>query len=471
MQFVARHLLFLSLISYLITGCTHIPYFAKPIDAEQSASKLLQKSLNDPNFHAYLFKNGISQDAVPLQSWDLQLLHLTALYFHPDLTVVKERLALAEYSIQTASLKPAVGAGGNIGRSDRANGDINPMSYTLQIDIPFETTSKRAIKVEEAQHLAEAAQMDAAEIAWNLRNQIQLDLINYHEHQRNIALMQRDVNSYTQLASILQKRVDMGLGSSTELSQYQLALQKSQIQLRNLIAKTDSLTMKLSTDVGLSFVTFKAIPIAPINDIQTALDANSISVEQAERLQAEALINRIDIRRALARYAAAESKLKLEVAKQIPDITLSPSYAYEFGDRVWSLGISTLLNLLKQQPTFIQEAEQLRAIQGAQFEALQTAVIAQTQTTQVHYGIAQTNFIAAKEMHSAQLSYLQKIQKQFDAGLIDRLAFTQAQLSVQVAERDVTTAQFEVLRQQAQLEHIVQRPLTEAISITQLNPR
>jgi len=207
------------------------------------------------------------------------------------------------------------------------------------------------------------------------------------------------------------------------------------------------------------------------------VDVNdSVAIDQraslsSETLQSEALINRVDIRRALARYAASESKLKLEVAKQIPDISLSPSYAYEFGDRVWSLGFATLLNLLQQQPRFIKEAEQLRAIEGAQFEVVQASAIAQTNAAWAQYNAAKATLQNAKEMFNAQSAHAQKIQKQFDTGLVDRVALTQAQLNLHLAEQDVNTSAFEVQRQYALLENVVQRPLTDTTTMTQLNAR
>lgn len=464
---VFRVVLLTTLGSSILLGCQQIPYFAKPIDAQQSAVKLSQKSINNPEFITYLSRLGVDEQA-QLQSWDIESLHRAALFFHSDLAVSKEKLALAEYSIQTVANKPAIGVSGGIGRSDRANGDINPMSYTLQIDIPFETTSKRAIKVEEAENLVEVARMDAAEIAWNLRHRIQLDLISYYEQQRLSELLQKELDSYNQLISMLQKRVALGMGSNTELSQYQLMQQKNQILLRNTNAKTEILIAKLAADVGLSVSEFKRIPIANANE---DLSANHNATLSPDTLQADALINRIDIRRALARYAASESKLKLEVAKQIPDISLSPSYAYEFGDRVWSLGFATLLNLLQQQPKLIKEAEQLREIEGAQFEAVQASVIAQTNAAWAQYDASKTSYLSAKEMLSSQRAHVQKIQKQFDNGLVDRVMLTQAQLNLHLAEQDVSTTAFEMLRQHAFLENVVQRPLTETTSMTQLNAR
>lgn len=455
MQATFRNTFNICSVTLALLGCTHQPYTAKPLDAAESAQRLSQKSLDNPAFKAYLLKNGVAESAIPFQTWDISTLTHTALFYHTNLAVVKEKLALAEYSIQVAGLKPALGVNGLIAHSNRANGDINPMSYGLQIDIPIETTSKRAIKVEEAQHLAEVARMDAAELAWQLRHQLQIDLIEYHAHQRQIALLQQEAALYRQVTDMLQKRVNTGLGSNTELAQYQLTLQKAEIQLRNTSAKTVGYKAKLAADVGLSDTQFNAIPIAPLADT-TATEQTEIT---AQSLQTDALINRIDIRRGLARYAAAESKLKLEVAKQVPDIALTPGYVFEYGDRIWSLGLGTLLNLLKQQPTFIHEAELLRTIEGAQFEALQASVIAQVELAHAQYQLALTTVRHANESLLAQRQYLAKVQKQFDAGLIDRLALTQAQLALSVANQDLNNATFDLLRNRALLENVVQRPL------------
>lgn len=466
MQPTLRHLLRTCSLTLVLVGCGHQAYTAKPLDPAQTAHTLSQKSLDNPAFKTYLLNNGVAETAIPFQAWDINTLTHTALFYHADLAVVKEKLALAEYSIQAAGLKPTLGINGTLARSDRANGDINPMSYGLQVDIPFETTAKRAIKVEEAQHLAEVARMDAADIAWQLRHQIQVDWIEYQAHQRLLTLLEQEVTIYRQLTQMLQKRVAAGLGSNTELAQYQLMLQKAEIQLRNASAQSDSFKVKLAADIGLSAAQFSVIPIAPLTEANTSPTQTDIT---AHTLQSDALINRIDIRRGLARYAAAESKLKLEIAKQVPDITLSPGYIFEFGDRVWSLGLGTLLNLLQQQPTLIAEAEQLRTIEGAQFEALQAEVIAQVESVHAQYRLALTTLHHAKEAQRAQHLYIAKIQRQFDAGLVDRLALTQAQLALSVATQDLNNATFDVLRKRALLENVVQRPLSDDATLRTVN--
>src|SRR5205807_1898591 len=52
----------------------------------------------------------------------------------------------------------------------------------------------------------------------------------------------------------------------------------------------------------------------------------SMNKLQFEKIKQVALLNRSDILAALAEYAASESALQLEIAKQYPDIHLGPGY-------------------------------------------------------------------------------------------------------------------------------------------------
>ena len=190
-------------------------------------------------------------------------------------------------------------------------------------------------------------------------------------------------------------------------------------------------------------------------------------------MQQKALLNRLDIRRSLEKYAAAEAKIKLEVAKQTPDITLNPGFIFEFGDSIWSLGFSSLLNLLNNNPntqqTLIAEATQLREIEGAQFEALQAGIIANLSQATARYAAAQQNFTNTQQLQTAQQVYMGKLNKQFAAGAIDRLELTQASLNAQLVDSQVLAAQFDVLKNANEIEDMLQYPLGE-INQTQVFP-
>ena len=442
----------------LTSGCALQPYQAKPIDTAQVSAKLADKDAASTDFKAYLIKQGYAQgnekDKLPFAEWGTTELTLCALYFNPKLEVAKAQLALANISVKTANLAQSPTLGGRAARSNQGNGDSSPWAFGLEVEIPIETTHKRQIKIEEAQHLQELARIDVANVAWQLRSQIAKDLLNLHENTAQQQQLDNELTIHNNLVKLLTKRVQLGTASNTELNAAKLLQQKAQFSLNSEQSKSAEIRAVLAADVGLSNEKFAQLHLKTL-DIESALASTPNTVQ----LQENALLNRLDIRRSLARYAAAESKIKLEIAKQTPDISLSPGFAFEFGDSIWSLGFSTLLNLLNKNPTLIAEATQLREIEGAQFEALQAGVIADVSQANAAYNASQQNLAQVKQQLAAQQTYTQKLQRQLEAGHIDRLELTQNQLNTHLVEQQLVNTQFQQLKALLALENSLQIPL------------
>jgi outer membrane protein, heavy metal efflux system len=454
------HLL-LILASACVSACADLPFVAKPLEPQNSLVKLQQKSPSNPDFLAYLHQQNYQQ-ALPFKAWGLDELTYSALFFHPDLALAKSKLSLALANAEVAGLKSAPNISAQLAHSNQANGDKQPWAYGLQVEIPITTNNKHAIKVEQAQYLTQAAKMDVAETAWKLREQLKTDLITHAENIESIKQTSQQLAIYQKLSALYQSRLSQGLSSSTEVSRLQLQKQKVQFELTNLQANTTTILAKLASDAGLSVEQFSTIPLPVLDVSQLLKRQNQALTIPTQKLQEEALLNRIDIRRSIAQYAAAETNIKLEVAKQRPDISLTPGIAFEFGDSLWSLGFSTLLNLLNQHPTYIKQAEQLRAVEGAQFEALQSAVVGDLAQAYSKYLATQDRLAQSKIELATQQALQQKLQKQFDAGLIDRVDLTHASLNTQNAEQMQNAITFELLRAQTDIENIMQRPLNSS---------
>lgn len=455
----------------LLSACAKEKYQAKPIEPAQITAKLINKDINDAGFKAYLIKQGYQESKLPFSSWGLKELTLCALYYHSKLDVAKAQLALAVTNLETAGLKNSVILSGNLARSNQANGDIRPWAYGLNVEIPIETANKRNIRIEEAQHLVEVARIDVAETAWQLRSQIAADLLRFHENSAQIQALSKELTQKDALLKIIEKRMQLGELSSNEFHAAKLQYQKTLFSLNTEQVKTSEIIAALASDVGLTQEKFSQLVVKSV-DVDTSLteQASYFKLSSKNKLQESALLNRLDIRRSLEKYAAAEAKIKLEVAKQTPDISLTPGFAFEFGDKVWSLGFSTLLNLLNKHPTLIQEATRLREIEGAQFEALQATIIGELDQQLAKYEASAQQLNKLKEQQVAQSAFDKKIQKQFDAGLIDKLELTQHQLNASLLEQQLVVAQFNLLNTGLSIENMMQRPLfDDSLSISTIS--
>lgn len=453
-----------------ITSCTTTDQAAKPLNSQYTTTELLAKDPTSDAFTQYLIKQGYTDKNLPLKAWELDSLTLCALFYHTKLDVAKTQFGLAKLAIQTAGIKNSPSLNADIARSNQKNGDIKPWSYGLSVDIPIQTSNKRAIKIEKAEQLAESVRMDIADTAWSLREQITSDLITYHLVVNEVALLKEQLTTQINITHMLEKRVNAGIASSADLSHASLLSLKTEQLLHTKQAQTEIIKSQLAADIGLSIDKFSLLPIKPLALDQTLAKQMQVleKPSASKTLQAQALLNRIDIRRSIAKYAAAEAEIKLQVANQIPDITLSPGILFEFGDSIWSLGFSSLLNALNKNTTLIEEAKQLRAIEGAQFEDLQASIIAALNQAQIKYHNAKQILLHAKRQQTKQSAQMQNMQKQFDAGLIDRVALQRYMLNNIVAKQQLLDAKFSLLQTMNNIEVILQKPLLSPFNMPNL---
>ena len=442
------------------SGCTVTPD-EKPLNLKLSAENLVAKDPTSATFNTFLIKHGYDQSELPLQKWDINSLTLCALYFHTKLDLAKQQLALARLSVQSSTIRQAPTLNADLARSNQANGDIRPWSYGLTVDIPIETYNKRGLKIEKAEKNVAIAEIDLAELAWQLRSQIAADLTTHHQTQAEINLLEQELATQNNIVEMLEKRVNVGMASNTELSTARLLALKVQHQLESKLAELQQIEALLAADVGLTSEMFSKIKIKPLS-LTDALSQQEAALEQGlttEVLREQALLNRIDLRRRILQYAAAETEIKLQAAKQMPDITISPGILYEFGDRIWSLGFSKLLNMLQKNTALIEEAKQLRAVEGAAIENLQADIIANVSKIKIQYDTAKQSTEQAAQALDKQNSIAAKMQQQFDAGLIGKLDLTRYKINTIIAKQQLMSSQFAQLNAGHQIENLMQKPL------------
>jgi len=445
----------LACLPMMLGSCGFQEYIAKPIDTAAVAQKVNSKRPDDSRFNQYLLTNGYSPEQLPVQKWGLDELTYCALFFHPSLDVARAQWRAAEAAKLSAGERPKPTISGSLAKGNNANNDISPYAYGLSIDIPLETADKRSIRIENAEHLSQAAKLEIAQTAWRLRNQVAQSLYEYQFNRQLTKLLAEEQAKRQEIVDIYQKRTNLGESSNIELSAAKLQLQTAAAELNARERNSLILLSQLASSLGLSLTQLQSMQLAE----STNTDLLAALSVQAD-VQSSALLNRLDIRAALERYAAAEAKLKLEIAKQYPDISLSPGYTYEFGNKVWSLGLSSLLTLLNKNKAAIAEATALREVEAAQFEALQTTVIAEANTANAKLAQARQMLENQKNLLQQQQRNTQRMERRFSSGDIDKLEITYARLEQVVAEKNVALSRYQLTTTVNELENALQMPLS-----------
>jgi cobalt-zinc-cadmium efflux system outer membrane protein len=431
-------------------GCAVRRYQAVPIVPTETASKFQSRSLNDAGLQGFIQKNvGRPTGAPSPKTWDVGTLWLAAQYFNPTLGAARARVGEAEAAVVTAGARPNPTLG-------IAPGVPSPYLLTLDFAVPVEAAGKRRYRTQAARNVNEAAEFDLAETAWSLRSEVRAALLGYVFASRNLDLLHSDEQIRGEQASLLEQRFTAGEIPRPEVDLARIQLSQTRLAISAAEGQVDEDRAVLAAVVGVPAAAFQGVEFS-WPDLESPPSAESLSAQQ---LQRDAVLNRLDVRRSLAQYAAAEAELQLEIAKQYPDLAIGPGYAYEEKNNFFTIGLSTTLPVFNRNQGPIAEAEARRREAAAVFLEKQAQVIAQSEQALALYSAA------LKELNEAQasLSTLQDEQEQMvrravAAGEEDSLTLNGALIESSAAAHARLEALRHALGALGALEDAVQRPL------------
>jgi outer membrane protein TolC len=449
-------------IAAMVAGCGFQTYQPKPLQPEILVANYMAHDPTSPAFHEFLKASGYPETQIPIQHWGLRELTLSALYFNPQLNVARAQWHAALANQGSAEQPPTPSISESLQNHSNTDGGISPWTYGLSIEIPIETAGKRQARIDVAVNLSEAARIDIAQSAWQVRSRLYNCLIDYQNALAMTQTLEKEVRLRGEIAVMLQARLEVGVVSSIELGNARLLLLRAEQALSSEQNSLPTLKVALASNAGLSLETLNQLTLDSLAMNDQALHFDAVTSAKLQRI---ALLNRLDIRAALSRYAAAEAKLKLEISKQYPDISLSPGYTYDQGDNIWSLGINSLVTFINKNKGLIAESRALRETEAAQFEALQASVLNNLAQAETSYQEAYTAFSQAEKLQKDSGLITTQIQTQFDRGYADRLELVTSKLENLMATQNIVNAQYNYLRASAALENVIQQPISDQSSV------
>ena len=433
---------------FLLAGCAVQRYQSAPVVATATASQFESRSLADGGLRSFEEKNLSQAAAWPPQTWNLQTLSVAALYFNPTLDLARARLARADAAVVTAGGRPNPTLG-------ISPGIPSPYLLTLDFAVPIETAGKRGCRVQSARNLDQAAQFDLADSAWTVLSGVRLALLNYLLASRSLELIRSEEHVRADQVNILERIFAAGEITRLDLDLARIELSKTEVAMRAAEGQTAETRAVLAAAVG--------IPVAGLREAQFVwsdleMPPSPESLFPME-IQRDAVLNRLDVRRSLAQYAAAESDLQLEIAKQYPDINIGPGYAYEETHSFFTVGLSTSIPLFNRNQGPIAEAEARRKEAAAVFLQTQAQVIAKSERARAAYTAALRELAEAQSLYQLQEIQLQSVQQAIRAGADNRLSLDGVQIQLSVLARARLDAVGRAQRALGDLEDAVQRPL------------
>jgi cobalt-zinc-cadmium efflux system outer membrane protein len=323
----------------------------------------------------------------------------------------------------------------------------------INLDLPVETAGKRGHRIAKARHLSDAAKFNIAAVAWRVRGKLRQTLVELHAATEQEQLLSAQQAAQEENVKLLEAQLAAGAVSAAEVTRERIALDTTMLMLQDAkrlrsesrvtLAEVIGVPARALDTVDISFAGLDRLP--PDLDLQTA--------------RRQALLSRADILEALSEYAASEVALRMEIARQYPDIHLSPGYEYDQSDNKWGVGLAFELPSLNLNKGQIAEAEARRAERAARFNALQASVLAEIDRTFAAYS-------AATEKSAAAASLVANLEKQerlsrgrFEAGEVSRSEVIAAQVELAAARLACAAATAGAQQALTRLEEALQSPV------------
>jgi outer membrane protein, heavy metal efflux system len=440
-----------ALLAGLVAGCAGCAvqrYQPAPLAPEATASAFNARSLADPGLRAFEERClGRPSEAWPPPQWDLKTLSLAALYFNPQLDEARADLAESHAALETAGARP---------NPTLAISPGVPSPYLLTVDLlfPLETAGKRGYRVASARSLELASRLALAETAWNIRGGVRAALLDHLLSGQSLDLLRAEVHVRETQVEILERMFSAGESRRLEVDAARGELSRAHAALRSAEGQDAEQTAKLAAAIG--------VPVAALRDVRFSwpdfAPPRSETLPLAD-VQRDAVINRLDVRGALAQYAAAEAALQLEIAKQYPDIDLGPGYTYEERRSYFTIGLSATIPLLNHNQGPIAEAEARRRKAGAHFVETQAQAISRSAQALALYTVALDGLQEAEQLVALEERRRAAANESLQVGEGDRLELAEAEIQYSIAAQARLEAVARAQHALGDLEEAVQRPL------------
>jgi cobalt-zinc-cadmium efflux system outer membrane protein len=407
-----------------VVGCAH--FQPQPLAPEKSAAQFDARRLDDSGLQAFMTNNPGGAPAYwPLKKWDLNSLTLAAFYFHPDLAVARAQWHLAEAGVMTAGARPNPSVSFSPSYDTQIPDNPSPWIIPVTFDIPIETAGKRSKRIAEAEKAAESARFSFVSAAWQIRGNVRASLLDFSLAGRRLEMLGKQFAIQTNIVRLMQGQFAAGAVSRPELTTAQIALNKTLLDLGDARSKQADARARLAQALGVSITALEGLRLdynfsTGNLDTLTSKDARGVALRQ-----------RADVLGALADYAATEADLRLQIAKQYPDLHLGPGYAWNNGnasDNQWTLGATLELPILDQNQGPIAEAEAQRKLSAAKFAALQAQICGDIDRAIANLRAAREQMKTSGQLIAAEQQQEKSTEAQLAAGAGDHLDLLNAQL-------------------------------------------
>jgi outer membrane protein TolC len=442
------------LTAAVLSGCVH--YVPHPLPPEHIVAGFSDRNLNDPRLRTVLDAQLPSRAGEwPRQKWDRADLLFAMLYFNHAIAEGRAAVKVATAGRRTARERPNPSIAL---LSEYANQhDRAPLwLWALTPDWPLDVGTKRAARIAAADLTAQQARYDFMEVAWKERIALRRAVVDLLMTEREVTLLEKVQADREAQLEMARRRLEAGAAARGDLDRLVGDAVADEQRLHDARRRASGARSALAATIG--------VPLAAVDSIQLTWDRlddpGDIDQAQVQRWRQEALLARADVHSTVVGYSVAEEALRLEVAKQYPEVHVGPALTWDHGVHRLQFNLSMALPILNQNAGAIGEAEARREQAGAKLEGTVDTAYQEIDEAIRQWQLALARLADARgPVYDAAQHIYAEIERGFEAGSNDRMELVAARVAQSLAELQVLDAVRTAQEALAMLEDAMRRPL------------
>jgi outer membrane protein TolC len=408
-------------------------YEPSPIP-ELRAEQFKLRAFDDTSLIAFVSAYGVS----PVQTgWNPWYIGLASLYLHPALREAASQVRAAEAAEVTAGTPPELTASAELSRAARADeGKSTAWSYSLAGGLTFETGGKRSARRSRARAATLVARLQLESTAWQVVAEAEQAAVRALGAARDVGDAEAERAALSEVGVLVRGRYAEGRVSLADVAQTEQELRASALALAQAARAATDARLQLARALSLPLRAVDSLALVPSG----GPDCGTLRLG-FDSIGAIALRRRADVGAAVAAYQVAEADLRVEIARQYPDLTIGPGIGWDQGVMRWLVSVGTpgILRGVNRGP--IAEARAHRATEAARVTNVQDRVLVAADSAVAACGNVSRESLAATEAQQSASDALRLARAAYDRGEVGRTEVAFARLAVVRATRAVHLAQ------------------------------
>lgn len=412
------------------TAC--VPYRAAPVDPAAAPAAYAGRSLADPELRRWVGAHAPPQDGT---AWTEAQLAVLALALRPELDVARADVAAARAAIVTAGQRPQPGLQAQTERLVYGRSQGAPWLVAIQPEFLLETGGKRGARVAVAVARTRTEEFTLRDRAWAITGDVRRTVAALEAARGVDSALGALARAYDEASSALERRVDEGAISPAELARFRTDVQGVATELAARNRLRDEFRTRLAGALGVPATALAGVVLAPAPGGGCTWLARS-GVPATDSL---ALEHRYAVAGALSAYAEADAALRLEIARQYPDVRFGPGFTWDQSTNRFVLGLGLPSIALNRNRGPIGEADALRVRAAAVVAQAQEQVLAEVSAARAACARADAERGAADSLLASAVRSADVVELGYRRGERSRLdvplaRLVQARAAVAVAE-------------------------------------